>query len=366
MIDIDKILDTVAGKFVLFVFVIAGISFWPGWNGAAQAACTPIPETSFSIDAISNLTAALVNPGTVDSMDVDATGCDLGIYYSPGTTGSVSNSTIHDARIAGIVNNGANVPISANAINQIGNNPLDGVQYGLGIYVYGIVDPVKGDIKYNIIWNYQKGGIVVKGANGLNVLNNTVIGQGPVSFIAQNGIQVSYGTKSLISGNHVFGNSYSGANFASSAGILLFGGPCAGLPSQTFTTIINNDLEGNDVGVWLANLDSDCTTPVGDQTRNTVMSNTIRNNGIFNTTGGGDGAYQAGVAILGTKDKVVNNSICGIGYTPTDINPPYIYDVDTDYANSPIVANNDCNDGSHGHHHVFGHKHGKFQHGPDF
>lgn len=336
-------------RLVVITFIISGIGFWASWSKLAEAACTPIPETSFSIDAISNLTAALVNPGTVDNTDVDATGCDLGVYFSPGQSGSVSNSTIHDARIAGIVNNGAKVPIFSNAINQIGDNPLDGVQYGLGILVYGLDSPVSGDIKFNNIWNYQKGGIVVKGANGLDVLNNTVIGQGPVDFIGQNGITLEYGNNSTISGNQVFGNSYTGAGEVSSAGILLIGGPCfSGQPSQTNTTITNNDLEGNDVGVWLANLQSDCVTSVSSPTKNVVMTNVIRNNGIFNTTGDITGAYQAGVAILGDKDKVVNNSICGIGYTPVASPPPFLYSVDAGSANSPTVSNNNCNNGSNG------------------
>ncbi len=360
MFKIETIYNRILSKLVIMTFIISGIALGASWSEVAEA-CTPIPETSLNIGGFTNLTAALVNPGAVDAQDVDATGCNLGIYFSPGESGSVSNSTVHGANIVGIVNNGANVPITSNDVYQIGEVPFNGSQHGLGIYASGLDNPVNGDIKFNTVWAYQKGGIVVKAANGLDVLNNTVIGLGPVPFIGQNGIQVSYGKNSFISGNHVFGNSYSGANFASSGGILLFGGCGIGDP-QTFTTVTGNDLEGNDVGVFSVNVQDDCVTPVDTQTRNTIQSNTIRNNGIFNTTGGGDGAYQAGVSIEGTKDKIVNNSICGIGYTPVDPTPPYIYDVDVDYANSPTVSNNNCNDGNHhGNHH--GRKHRKF-HGP--
>lgn len=349
MIKNDMIYRGDTSKLILIITMIVGIIIWAGWTLSAEA-CDPIPESSLNLGGFTNLTAALVNPGTVDSQDVDATGCNLGIYYSPGETGSVSNSTIHGANIAGIVNNGAKVPIFSNSVFQTGEVPFNGSQHGWGILVLGTDNPVSGDIKFNTIWAYQKGGIVVKAANGLDVLNNTVIGLGPVLFIAQNGIQVSYGKNSLVSGNHIFGNSYSGANFASSGGILLFGGCGIGDP-QTYTTVTGNDLAGNDVGIYTYNVEDDCVTSVSTPTRNTIQSNNIRNNSIFNTTGGGDGAYQAGVSAVGTKDKIVNNSICGIGYTPQDVEPPYIFDVDADFDNSAIVANNDCNDDRYGNHH---------------
>lgn len=47
--------------------------------GTANAACT---ATGYMRDSI-DLTAALIDPGTVDGQVVDATGCDIGVYYSP-------------------------------------------------------------------------------------------------------------------------------------------------------------------------------------------------------------------------------------------------------------------------------------------
>src|ERR1043166_3525576 len=57
---------------------------------AAAVTCTP---TGFSRDSI-NLTAALINPPNV-SGDVDATGCEIGVYYSSGVNGHVENANIH-------------------------------------------------------------------------------------------------------------------------------------------------------------------------------------------------------------------------------------------------------------------------------
>ena len=59
--------------------------------GSAAAACT---ATGFIRDSI-NLTAALINPGGTVSGDVDATGCNIGIYYGPGAHGRVDGASIH-------------------------------------------------------------------------------------------------------------------------------------------------------------------------------------------------------------------------------------------------------------------------------
>ena len=72
--------------------------------GTANAACT---ATGYMRDSI-DLTAALIDPGTVDGQVVDATGCDIGVYYSPGQTGAVRNGTnIFGARYYGVLMNGA-------------------------------------------------------------------------------------------------------------------------------------------------------------------------------------------------------------------------------------------------------------------
>ena len=328
-----------------------GLAFGPA---QASASCTPIPEASFTIDTIGNLNAAVVNPSSTVTGVVDATGCDIGVYFSPGTTGAVRNATVFGAQKAGIVNNGAKVTIDSNAIYQIGDNPLDGVQYGLAIYVYGLgSSPASGDVTHNTIWRFQKNGITIKGANS-DVVGNTVIGEGPVDYIAQNGIEVAYGSTSDVEDNTVFGMSYTGAGEASSAGVLLIGGDCFGLPVQANTTVKDNNLSGNDVGVWLANIAADCASSQSTPTRNMVLSNMISDNGVFNATGGVTGAYQAGVAVLGDKDKVVGNSICGVGYTPQTSTPPYLFTVDSSLAISPVVANNGCagfggNGGNGGH-----------------
>jgi hypothetical protein len=202
----------------------------PFGDAVARAVCSP---TGFVRDSI-NLTAALINPDDV-SGDVDATGCNIGVYFFQ--NGRVRNANIHGANYFGIVNNGAEVEVANSTISDIGEKPFNGTQHGVGIY-WAFGSAAKGKIHDNYVWNYQKGGIVVNGPNAsADIRANTVIGLGPVNFIAQNGIQAGFGANTRIQQNTVTGNSYTGANFASSGGILVVGGDCNGGPATTNTEV---------------------------------------------------------------------------------------------------------------------------------
>ena len=112
---------------------------------AAQAACTP---TGFVRDSI-NLTAALINPPGKVSGDVDATGCNIGIYYSTGVR-QVRNANVHGANYYGIVNNGARVDILSSTISDIGEKPFNGTQHGVAIY-FAFGSNAKGSIINNSV-----------------------------------------------------------------------------------------------------------------------------------------------------------------------------------------------------------------------
>jgi hypothetical protein len=300
---------------------------------AAAPVCT---HTGFIRDGI-DLTAALINPGNV-SGDVDATGCEIGVYYSGGAQGHVENANIHGARYFGIVNNGARVDVENSTVSEIGEKPFNGTQHGVAIY-WAFGSNAKGSIKGNYIWNYQKGGIVVNGANAsAKIQQNTVVGFGPVDFIAQNGIQAGYGADADIAQNTVVGNSYTGTGLASSGGILLVGGDCYGGPATTNVHVQGNTGLGNDVGVWLSNLDSQCN-PIMLSTRNTVKDNALVNNAVNNKTGNGPGQpYQAGISDQGSQDVIEENYICGPGYPAT--NSGGLFAIDVTATNDPKVKNN--------------------------
>jgi parallel beta-helix repeat protein len=188
--------------------------------------------------------------------------------------------------------------------------------------------------------NYQKGGITVNGSVSATITNNAVTGQGPVNYIAQNGIQVGYGAKATVSGNTVTGNAYTGASLDSSGGILVVGGPCFGLAYTVGLSIMKNTVTNNDIGVWLFNATGtypDCVATT-TKTNNAVKFNTISNGAVTNTSGYSVTpacGYQVGIADVGHKDLIVNNTISGLGYTPqtpdcSGATPAFLRHVDLD------------------------------------
>jgi hypothetical protein len=303
---------------------------------SAMADCTP---TGFFRDGI-NMTAAMINPAGTVSGSVNATGCNIGVYYDTGV-GTVDNANIFGSNYFGVLVNGdasiVAVNITNNAIHDIGETPLNGTQHGAAIYYRSFFagGSATGSVSGNTLTNYQKGGVVANGeGTNVTISGNIVTGQGPVDYIAQNGIQVGYGASATLSGNTVTGNSYKGANFASSGGILVVGGPgfgqCPDLnpcPYTVQTHIVANTLTGNDVGVWLSNDSGNGPPPTPTSIK--VQNNTITNCCLTNISGSGTLGigYQAGISDEGNKDSLLNNKISGAGYAPTTSGPTFTIDL---------------------------------------
>ncbi|KKQ96540.1 MAG: hypothetical protein A3G66_03800 [Candidatus Levybacteria bacterium RIFCSPLOWO2_12_FULL_39_17] len=180
--------------------------------------CTP---TGFFRDSI-NMTAAQINPAGTVSGDVDATGCNIGIYYDT-SSGDVDGADIHGANYFGVVVNGdvnnPSVDVKNSEIHDIGETPLNGSQHGLAIYYRALsTGTVAGEISGNEVYTYQKNGITVNGEGAnVNVENNTVTGEGRVDYIAQNGIQFGYGAVGNISGSTVTGHYWTGCSHQDAA-----------------------------------------------------------------------------------------------------------------------------------------------------
>ena len=293
----------------------AGVTASIGATSASAGTCT---ATGFVRDGI-NMTAAQIGGNVTGSLD--ATGCNIGVYYDNTTTGNVTGATIFGANYFGVLVNGdvgaVSVNVTGSTIYDIGENPLNGTQHGNAIYYRALGGSASGTISGNTLTNYQKGGVTTNGNVSTTITNNTVTGQGPVNYVAQNGIQVGYGATATVTGNTVTGNAYTGTNGASSAGILVVGGAYLGsYPYTVGLNITKNTLTGNDVGVWVINADASGSAPTTN-TNNTVKLNTISNVAVTNTTGyNATCGYQAGIADLGHRDLIVNNSISGFGYTP--------------------------------------------------
>lgn len=125
----------------------------------------------------------------------------------PGPTGCGS------IRAGIFVRDGANANIHDNRIQDIRDSSFSGCQNGQGIWVGRQAWSTSGTatINHNVIVGYQKGGIVVDNTgSSATITNNTVTGVGPTTAIAQNGIQISRGATSTVTGNNISGNVYTG------------------------------------------------------------------------------------------------------------------------------------------------------------
>ena len=154
---------------------------------------------------------------------------------------------------AGIdVLDGGNGIIHDNTIIAVRNEPLGGAQQGFGIIV-GSAGAATATITDNMVVDYQKTGIVVRGTGSTGTITgNIVMGAGATTATAQNGIQVSAGASATVSGNTVSGNECDDAaagcgpdpeTQTQATGILLF-------ESAAGTTVMNNTFTGNDVGIY--------------------------------------------------------------------------------------------------------------------
>jgi hypothetical protein len=75
---------------------------------------------------------------------------------------------------------------------------------------------------------------------------------------------------------------------------------------------------------------ADFTAP-STATNETVKFNKVSNDVVSNTTGFSTTppcGYQVGIADLGKKDLIVNNSVSGTGYTPVTGDCPYLRFID--------------------------------------
>ena len=316
--------------------------YGPALDNVVVTAVTPTCiQTGFFRDGI-NMTTAIINPGSAVTGAVDATGCNIGVYFGPGHMGSVTGANVHGANYYGVVAQQAAVDVTNSSVHDIGEVPLNGAQHGNAIY-YATVDngsasaqpacmsgATTGTVSGNTVTHYQKGGIVVSCAgSNVAVSNNTVTGEGDVTYIAQNGIQVSSGATGSVTCNTVSGNEYSGPSSGGdwyanvqSTGILLndAAGPI---------TVSGNTVSTNDIGIL-----SQLTSGASALTNNILSDNryfgilfekgdaavsggsiTGSAKGIFNPTEHTSGvATVHGVDLSGNTTAGVQNDIATIAY----------------------------------------------------
>jgi hypothetical protein len=154
-----------------------------------------------------------------------------------------------ETRAGVFVANGGSVTIEDNHLTEIraADPNLRGCQNGIAIRVGRQATSSFGTatITNNDFDTYQKGAIVVDGsASNATVTLNEVTGEGPVGYIAQNGIQVSRGATGNVAGNTVQDHTYSSAPNASSSGILVF-------EAGSGLAVNNNNVHDNDDNIAL-------------------------------------------------------------------------------------------------------------------
>lgn len=327
---------------------IIGVAAFSTVHTRSARAATTCTATGFYRDGI-NMTALVINPSGTVSGALDATGCNVGVYFGPGATGTVDGAEIFGSNYFGVVNNGGTVTVQNSTIHDIGEVPFNGTQHGVGVY-FAYDTGATGAVLNNHVWHYQKAGIVVNGpSDSATVSGNVVNGLGPVDFIAQNGIQFGWGAEGTIKGNTVTGNAYTLLSIWASEGIVVFGGPGVGATYTVNMQIIGNTSTGNDVGIEMGNL-GDGITPTPKSTNNKVVNNVVSNDAITNkmcfgtivgtSCIGGLFHYQVGISNYGdTNDKVITNSISGAGYAP--IPNSYVMPLDIENVSKTHLHAND-------------------------
>jgi hypothetical protein len=281
---------------------------------------------------------------------INTTGVDVtvrGLTVSGNWPSDVCNDSLYGILVGG----GATLSLSDSTVEHVGANPLTsagGCQGGVALQIgFAPTSQIgRAYLSDDTVRTYQKNGITVDGAGSYAAIDHVVVaGSGPTPYTAQNGIQVSFGATGSVTRTSITGNNYTGPNYASAAGILVYGGGgsvCglgANSPLVTRASFTGNTLTGNDVGIGMYNLNSACTGAASTPTRDTACANVIKNGNGYpggkasadaNVTGWStrpEVGYQAGVADFGNVDVICDNAISGAGYAPRDAtstlpNPP--------------------------------------------
>jgi hypothetical protein len=187
---------------------------------------------------------AVLAPATrvnIEHLVVDGTG--------NGTSGSPLLVGIYYLNVSGT--------ISYNAVRFQTVPTANGDQTGLAIYVEGGDGPNDGTtttstttISYNAVDNYQKNGITANGYGDgsvgpvATIENNVVIGQGPTTGAAENGIQLGFGATGEITGNTVLDNIWEPGNTYAASGILVY--------ASSDITISSNTVGSAQLGIAVA------------------------------------------------------------------------------------------------------------------
>ncbi len=174
------------------------------------------------------------------------------VYVHDAANVTVQNLTVDGAgkgnanyRFEGIAYFNAGGAVLNTSITGIRNTPLDGMQGGVGLYAWADAGTARALIvNNNTVTDYQKNAMTFRGSKlTATITANTVTGSGPLDFIAQNGIQLSYGAKGSLTGNTVSNIGYITNTDTWSAGILLY-------QAADSTVVKNNTVTNVQAGIY--------------------------------------------------------------------------------------------------------------------
>lgn len=202
------------------------------------AGCQPVTTSAAVQTDLSEVTPAataamvITASGTYQYLNVDATGCDIGIYVEPAAKNVViEDVAVHDATRAGIVVDSAQcTTLFADTIYNTGDHPQSGVQYGFAVLTEGAKNVA---IDYVSAYLYQKTGFNIRHSTG-SVNLNSVTGEGPIGvpLAALNGFEFLNDKLTSVFGNRTELNQYTGPIYGGS-GYLLF---CTSVQNHVLTS----------------------------------------------------------------------------------------------------------------------------------
>lgn len=229
------------------VALVAGLMQFTSSSASAATTCVfTVSGTTMTLaaDCTTDQTLFVPDGFTLDGADHTITAVDpagghfLGaVVRNAGTVAHVTKVTITAMNLANVcdpaypIDNRLRGILFDDAHGSIVNTTVTGVRQGLSGCQEGNAIEVRNfeqnpttrnvTISGNTVSDYQKNGITVNGAVLADVTNNSVTGDGPIDYIAQNGIQVAFGASATVSGNSVSGNDYTPASWLA-CGVLYY------------------------------------------------------------------------------------------------------------------------------------------------
>ncbi len=233
----------------------------PGFTvNVGSGSFTEQPEITktLTIDGQGSGTTNIISPNVLTLSFTTSNVNKPVIYVHDASNVTIQDLTVDGAgkgnanyRFQGIAYRNAGGSVHNCEVKAIRNTPIDGAQGGVGIFAQADDgNPRTLDIIKNNIFDFQKNGTVFAGADlTINADSNTVTGAGPVSFIAQNGIQLGFGAAGSVTNNTISNISYIPSTVVS-CGVLLY------QPAGPVTTS-NNSLTACQMSIYYIDVGGD-------------------------------------------------------------------------------------------------------------